>query len=193
MSPHRTSFSDNLLWIITLSMLLREAQGMNASVSRAACDGPLPWPERLAICHRAQWPQQQRGLGTHWPWWSCDWGPGQMCQHSGGTVQPIGTAGVLPLRPLAHSCGLTSIPVPLLLLLPALQHANLLVPRLLLCVRCQERQGCGKTCPSEGHSLQDGYGRNETRGERGCIGSSLQCSLWRREPFGSGGTSVKSY
>ena len=100
---------------------------------------------------------------------------------------------VLPLWPLAHSCGLTSIPVPLLLLLSALQCSNLLVPRLLLCVRCQDRQGCGKTCPSEGHSLQDGYGGNEMRGERGCIGSSLQCNRWCGEPCGSGGTSVKSY
>ena len=74
---------------------------------------------------------------------------------------------VLPLWPLAHSCGLTSIPVPLLLLLSALQCSNLPVPRLPLCVRCQDRQGCGKTCPSEGHSLQDGYGGNEIRGERG--------------------------
>lgn len=98
------------------------------------------------------------------------------CEHSGDAVQPVSTADVPPLWPLAHSCCLGGIPMPLLLL-SALQCSNLPVPRLPLCVRYQDREGYGKTCPSEGHSLQDGYGGHEMRGERGCIGNSLQCNL----------------
>lgn len=87
------------------------------------------------------------------------------CEHRGDAAQPVSTAGVPPLWPLAHPGCLAGIPMPLLLLLSALQCSNLLVPRLPLCVRCQDGEGYGKTCPSEGHSLQDGHGGNEM-GER---------------------------
>ena len=190
MSPHRTSFGDNLLWIITFSMLLREAQGMNILVSRAACDRPLPWPERPAVCRRAQWPQQWRGPGPHWPCWSSDWGPGQVRAQWGRSAARRHCWPPASVAP-AHSGCLAGIPALPLLLLSALQCSNLPVPRLPLCVRDQDGEGYGKTCPSEGHSLQDGYGRNEMRGERGCIGNSLQCNLWRGEPGGGGRTSVK--